>query len=163
MTEIQQLVQKLANQLTHRDWTLSTAESCTGGGIATTCTDLGGSSSWFDCGFITYSNRAKSRLLDIPPQLIEQFGAVSEQTVLAMVNGALANSDADIAVAVSGVAGPSGGSEEKPVGTVWIAWGDKISKQTQSKRYLFAGDRSAVRQQTIVAAMHQLITWTALN
>src|SRR5690606_11775962 len=103
-----------------------TAESCTGGGIASALTDVAGSSGWFECGFVTYSNEAKIRYLNVPPGIIEQHGAVSEETVRAMVIGAVNNSlgDVAVAVAVSGIAGPGGGSPEKPVGTVWFAWGN---------------------------------------
>lgn len=136
---------------------MSTAESCTGGWIAQVLTSIAGSSAWFDTGFVTYSNEAKQRLLNVPTDyFIEDApGAVSEETVRAMTNGAIENSRAQVAVAVSGVAGPAGGSTEKPVGTVWIAWqwGDKASAQ----RFHFPGDRQQVRAATVAKALAGLI------
>ena len=152
-----QIIEQLAEQLTRRGAFLATAESCTGGGIAQALTAVAGSSVWFDAGFVTYSNQAKSRLLNVSPGVIAGQGAVSEAVVKAMVAGAVSNSDADYAVAVSGVAGPGGGSPEKPVGTVWIAWGD--GDEIQAERFLFAGDREAVRGQTTDTALTRLLTF----
>lgn len=147
----------LAEILTSRDLRLVTAESCTGGGIASALTDIAGSSGWFECGFVTYSNEAKIRYLDVAPSTIEQYGAVSEETVRAMVAGAVNNSLGDLAVAVSGVAGPDGGSADKPVGTVWFAWGNDEQQITECCH--FAGDRAAVREQAVIHAIQGLCRW----
>ena len=150
---VRELVQQLADKLIAKKLIMSTAESCTGGWIAQSLTDLAGSSAWFDTGFITYSDEAKQRLLEVPAPFFQPNGpgAVSEETVVAMTQGAISNSRASVAVAVSGVAGPDGGSDEKPVGTVWIAcqWEDQVNTQ----RFLFAGDRRAVRLATLKAAL----------
>ncbi len=149
--------QKLANILLERKQFMATAESCTGGWIAQSLTALPGSSAWFDSGFVTYSNAAKQRLLKVPPAFFDAGapGAVSEETVLAMTAGATANSEATVAVAVSGVAGPDGGSVEKPVGTVWIAW--QVGETAIARRFQFAGDREAVRLATVEAALAGLL------
>jgi nicotinamide-nucleotide amidase len=146
---------EIGHWLQARGWFLATAESCTGGGIAETVTRQAGSSAWFDRGFITYSNAAKCDMLGVAQSTLEQYGAVSEAVVEEMVRGALQHSVADVAVAVSGVAGPSGGSAEKPVGTVCIAWGQR-GQPPRSARFHFPGDRAAVRQQTIITALRQL-------
>ncbi|MCP4488078.1 MAG: CinA family protein [Gammaproteobacteria bacterium] len=146
--------QLLAEQLSRQGQKLATAESCTGGLIAKTLTDLAGSSVWFDRGFVTYSNAAKSDMLAIPASVIAEYGAVSETVVSAMVKGVLNYSDADYAIAVTGVAGPGGGSEEKPVGTVWIGVGSK--QQVVAIKYLFPGDRDAVRRATLEMALVNL-------
>lgn len=130
---------------------LATAESCTGGLIAATCTDLPGSSAWFERGFVSYSNASKTELLGVDPALIEHFGAVSEEVVRAMAQGALAHSSGHIAVAVTGVAGPSGGTSAKPVGTVWFGWAAPAGVTTEVKH--FAGDRAAVRAATVEHAL----------
>ena len=153
-THTQQLVQKLAEDLSQRGEKLATAESCTGGLIAKTLTDLAGSSVWFDRGFVTYSNEAKTEMISVPASVIEQYGAVSEPVVNAMVSGALAHSAADYAIAVTGVAGPGGGSADKPVGTVWIGVGSK--DQLVARKYVFPGDRDAVRQATLETALANL-------
>ncbi|MCY4265336.1 MAG: CinA family protein [Gammaproteobacteria bacterium] len=136
---------------------LATAESCTGGWVAQSLTAIAGSSAWFDSGLVTYSNAAKQRLLDVPEELLapDGPGAVSEATVLAMARGAVSNTNALISVAVSGVAGPAGGSLEKPVGTVWIAW--KINELEEAQHFLFVGDRESVRRATVVAALEGLV------
>lgn len=152
------LVQELAAALLARGWMMTTAESCTGGLIAAACTELAGSSNWFDRGVVTYSNKAKVDLLDVPAHLIEQHGAVSESVALAMAQGALAKSQADMAVAVTGVAGPSGGSSDKPVGTVWIAWAAKDGRR-YAERHLFAGGRSVVRAATVHCALQGVLNW----
>lgn len=134
---------------------VSTAESCTGGGISEAITRVSGCSAWFEAGYVTYSNQQKTRLLDVPAELLLQVGAVSREVVSAMVRGAQEASASRFAVAVSGIAGPDGGSAEKPVGTVWLAWADNEHLYCQCK--LFAGDRQAVCEQTIVAALQGLI------
>lgn len=134
-----------------RGWMLATAESCTGGWIAQTVTAIPGSSAWFECGFVTYSNAAKLRMLGVSAATLAAHGAVSEATVREMACGALSNSGAQVAVAVSGIAGPGGGSAEKPVGSVWIAWAWPDGEAAQGFR--FDGDRRAVRAQTVAAAL----------
>ncbi|HET7831456.1 MAG TPA: nicotinamide-nucleotide amidase [Gallionella sp.] len=135
---------------------LATAESCTGGGVAQSVTDVAGSSAWFDRGFVTYSNQSKQQLLDVSPATLLQHGAVSEATVREMVAGALQHSDAQVAVAVSGIAGPDGGTPEKPVGTVWFAWGLKDG-MTLAQRHQLKGDRAAVRAQSVRVALQGII------
>ncbi len=152
-----ELARQLAEILSAKEVLLATAESCTGGGIAEALTRIPGSSEWFDCGFVTYSNEAKSRLLNIPESLFDIVGpgAVSEEVALAMANGALANSRADLSVAVTGIAGPDGGSKEKPVGTVWIAW--HWGEKHFAKCFHFKGDRHEVRLATVTAALEGLL------
>lgn len=146
------LVETLAHRLKAHDWMLVTAESCTGGLIAKRCTDRPGSSSWFFGGFVTYANEAKMRWLGVEEATLRLHGAVSEQTVREMAAGALQRSDAHIAVAVSGIAGPSGGTPDKPVGTVWIGWATR-SGTIEAQCYHFDGDRTAVREQAARAAL----------
>lgn len=153
--QLTQLAAELGRQLLRAKAQVSTAESCTGGGIAEAITRIPGSSSWFEAGYITYSNRQKSTQLDVPEALFASAGAVSREVVEAMVRGAQAHSGARFAVAVSGVAGPDGGSAEKPVGTVWLAWGD--GERLFSVRRQFAGDRAEVRRQTVEAALAGLL------
>jgi nicotinamide-nucleotide amidase len=131
---------------------LCTAESCTGGWIAKTVTDIAGSSAWFDCGMAAYSYEAKQALLGVRPQTLEEFGAVSRETAIEMVSGALVHSGAGVAVAVTGIAGPGGGTEDKPVGTVWIAW-KRRGGYPRAEVFHFDGDREAVRRQTVAAAL----------
>lgn len=131
---------------------LVTAESCTGGWIAKTLTDLSGSSAWFDGGAVSYSNEAKVSLLGVRRETLEQHGAVSEETALEMVSGALEFFGAGVAVAVTGVAGPTGGTPQKPVGTVWIGW-QRRGAEAHARLFHFAGDREAVRRQTVAAAL----------
>jgi nicotinamide-nucleotide amidase len=135
---------------------LVAAESCTGGWIAQCVTSVPGSSGWFDRGFVTYSNESKQELLGVLPDVIARYGAVSAETVAAMAGGALAHSRADCAVAVSGIAGPEGGSPDKPVGTVWLAWQLKGAVAV-TRRFRFDGDREAVRRQAVIAALEGLI------
>lgn len=149
-------VARLAEALRARGWMLAAAESCTGGLIAATCTDLAGSSDWFERGFVTYSNAAKHELLGADEALIRTHGAVSEPVALAMVAGALARSRAQLAVAVTGIAGPGGGSAEKPVGTVWIATAVQ-GGAAQAHRFHFGGDRRAVREATVREALGLLL------
>lgn len=134
---------------------LATAESCTGGMIAAACTDLAGASDWFERGFVTYSNAAKTEMLGVPAALIEQEGAVSEAVARAMADGALAHSQAHVSLAVTGVAGPTGGSDAKPVGTVWFAW--CVGGETHSEMQHFPGDRAAIRAATLRYALQRLL------
>ena len=145
---------ELAHLLTQHGWHLATAESCTGGLIAGACTDLTGSSDWFERGFVTYSNAAKSELLGVDPGLIAAQGAVSAEVAEAMVRGALAHSPAEVALAVTGIAGPGGGSVDKPVGTVWLAWA--LPGRVWSERQVFAGDRAAVRAHALGTLLRAL-------
>jgi len=131
---------------------LVTAESCTGGWIAKTVTDVAGSSDWFDCGMVVYSYEAKQAMLGVQPQTLETHGAVSRETAIEMVSGALVHSGASVAVAVTGIAGPGGGSEDKPVGTVWVAW-KRRGGYARATVFHFDGDRDAVRRQTVAAAL----------
>lgn len=144
----------IAGALVARGAMLATAESCTGGLIAGACTDLAGSSRWFERGFVTYSNAAKTDLLGVPTALIAAHGAVSEPVARAMAEGAVARSLAQVSVAVTGVAGPGGGSADKPVGTVWFGW--SVAGQTHSEMVRFAGDRAAVRAATVRHALARL-------
>ena len=145
----------LADLLLEREWKLATAESCTGGLIAGCCTALAGSSDWFERGFVTYSNEAKADSLGVDPALIAQHGAVSEVVARAMAFGAVRHSLANVSVAVTGIAGPSGGSAEKPVGTVWF--GFMVDGRLTSETRRFDGDRAAVRGATVVHALTRLI------
>jgi nicotinamide-nucleotide amidase len=131
---------------------LVTAESCTGGWIAKCLTDIAGSSDWFDCGMVVYSYEAKQALLGVRPQTLEEHGAVSRETAIEMVSGALVHSGASIAVAVTGIAGPGGGSPDKPVGTVWIAW-KRRGGYARAEVFHYDGDREAVRRQTVGQAL----------
>ena len=135
---------------------LATAESCTGGGIAEAVTRVAGSSAWFDRGFVTYSNRAKIESLGVDAGMLAKNGAVSEETARAMAQGALAKSAATLALSVTGVAGPAGGTAEKPVGTVCFAWA-RNNGQLASGRMLFAGDRDAVRRQSVIHALQGVL------
>lgn len=135
---------------------LATAESCTGGGVAQAITEVAGSSVWFERGFVTYSNMSKRQMLGVEEQTLSQFGAVSESVVREMVEGALAHSAAQVALAVSGIAGPEGGTPDKPVGTVWFAWGMKHSA-THARRHQFSGNRSEVRAQAVRIALQGVI------
>lgn len=158
-TPTQQIVEKLARKLTQRGEKLCTAESCTGGLIAKTLTDLAGSSDWFDRGFVTYSNQAKTDMLSVPAPLIDRYGAVSEAVASAMLNGAIKHSEAEYAISVTGVAGPGGGSEEKPVGTVWIGVGCEDHQIV--RKYVFPGNRDAVRQAAMTTALNALMDMLA--
>lgn len=149
------LCEALARELKQRGWMMATAESCTGGLIAGTCTGLSGSSDWLDRGFITYSNAAKTEALGVDAALIERHGAVSEPVARAMAEGALRHSHAQISVAVTGVAGPTGGSAEKPVGTVWFGWATPQGVFTELQH--LPGGRDAVRQATVHHALKGLL------
>lgn len=153
---LEQLATEVGQCLCENRWLLSTAESCTGGWVAKCCTDIPGSSQWFDCGFVTYSNDAKQALLDVSGASLEKFGAVSEQVVLEMAEGALTQSNATISVAITGIAGPSGGSETKPVGTVWFAWAIK-SEAIKTDCQHFEGDRDSIRRQAVIFALKGII------
>jgi nicotinamide-nucleotide amidase len=146
---------ELAQALLARRWLLATAESCTGGMIAAACTDLSGSSNWFERGFVTYSNEAKIELLGVDPAMIAQHGAVSEVVARAMAFGAVRHSKAQVSVAVTGVAGPTGGSADKPVGTVWF--GFQVDGRLTSETRLFNGDRAAVRDASLRHALHRTV------
>jgi len=153
-----ELCQALAGSLQQRGWMMGTAESCTGGLIAGACTDLSGSSNWFERGFVTYSNQAKMDLLGVDAALLQREGAVSEAVARAMVEGVLRHAPVQVAVAVTGVAGPTGGSPAKPVGTVWFGWNIDGAVHTQVRH--FGGDRSAVRLATVQHALAQLLALT---
>jgi nicotinamide-nucleotide amidase len=158
--DLQSQVEALATALRSRRWMLATAESCTGGLIAAACTSLAGSSDWFERGFVTYSNAAKVELLGVPATLIDAQGAVSEEVARTMVEGALKRSRAQVSVAVTGVAGPGGGSTAKPVGTVWMAVSTS-GGSTAAQLLQLAGDRAAVRRQTLVCALTAVLQATS--
>lgn len=149
------LVAPLADAMRAKGWRLATAESCTGGLVAAACTTLAGSSDWFERGFVTYSNAAKVEQLGVDAALIASHGAVSEAVAVAMVAGALARSQAELALAVTGIAGPGGAVPGKPVGTVWLAWGQR-GGVAQAERLQLAGDRASVRAQSVVVALQRL-------
>ena len=154
--EITTLAQRVGLALAARGWTLATAESCTGGWVAQAVTAIAGSSAWFERGFVTYSNDAKREMLGVPGATLDRHGAVSEAVALAMAGGALAHSRAQIAVAITGVAGPSGGTADKPVGMVCFGWamagGGAVAGTVD-----FAGDRTAVRCQSVVHALQGVL------
>lgn len=151
------LAEKIGAALKSRKLLLSVAESCTGGGICQAITEISGSSEWFDCGFVTYSNSSKTEILDISASLIAQHGAVSEEIAAAMAEGALANSEAHIALSTTGIAGPGGAVPGKPVGTVCFGW--LVGGVTHTERKVFSGDRHAVREQTVAYALDRLLRY----
>lgn len=155
MNDINELAAETGRVLQTKGLLLAVAESCTGGGIAHAVTEIAGSSSWFECGFITYSNASKTELLDVSAALIAQHGTVSEEIAAAMAEGALANSNAHVTLSTTGIAGPGGAVPGKPVGTVCFAW--SRGDQTHTERLVFAGDRQAVRQQTVAHALRGLL------
>ena len=156
MGTLEELAGRVGNLLLEQSHLLATAESCTGGWVAKCITDIAGSSAWFDRGFVTYSNRAKQDMLDVAAATLEVHGAVSEATVSEMARGALVHSLADVAVAVSGIAGPGGGAPDKPVGTVWFAWVvSGGAPRVETRR--FDGDREAVRRQAVARALEGLV------
>ncbi len=155
--DLDQLSTQLGERLRAARDHVVTAESCTGGWIAKAMTGVAGSSDWFDSGMVVYSYEAKQALLGVSPQTLESHGAVSRETVIEMVSGALVRSGASVAVAVTGIAGPGGGSEDKPVGTVWIGW-KRRGGYTRAELFHFEGDREAVRRQTVGAALRGLET-----
>ncbi len=150
---------RLAAALLDKAWHLGTAESCTGGWIAKTLTDMAGSSRWFERGWVVYSNPAKEEMLGVSHALLATHGAVSAPVVEALCRGVVAHSTVDCALAVSGVAGPDGGTPEKPVGTVWFAWA--VSGRMESESRLFLGDREAVRRQTVFRALQRMAEMVA--
>ena len=154
------LVVQLADRLRTLGWRLASAESCTGGLLAAACTDLAGSSDWFERGVVSYSNRAKTALLGVPERLIDAHGAVSEAVARAMVQGIVESSGADVAVAITGVAGPAGGTPAKPVGTVWFGFAVRhrdAALQIASEHRRFDGDRAEVREASVRHALQGLL------
>ena len=149
---LHELAAAIAELLIAKRKSVVCAESCTGGWIAKTFTDIAGSSAWFECGVVAYSYQAKEALLGVQPSTLEVHGAVSQETCLEMVSGALARYGAGIAVAVTGIAGPGGGTEDKPVGTIWIGWKSR-GGYADAKVFHFDGDRESVRRQTVAAAL----------
>lgn len=149
------LTKTLAQILLSRNWTISLAESCTGGLVCASLTELAGSSQWFERGYITYSNLAKIECLDVPEPLIETFGAVSEEVAKLMAEGARVNSGSNVAISISGIAGPSGGSTEKPVGMVCFGWSTENQAMTKTRH--FQGDRHSIRQQATEFALSEMI------
>ena len=153
--EIYSLAKQLGLLLLERGAKVSTAESCTGGGIAEAITAVSGSSQWFEYGYITYADSAKQQLLNVAAETLKNCGAVSEQVVREMATGALAASKADYAIAVSGIAGPDGGTGEKPVGTIWICWQGPV--EASAKKFLLEGDRYAIREQAVKISLQELL------
>lgn len=153
-------VAALGDALRRRGWMLASAESCTGGLIAAACTALTGSSDWYERGFVTYSNAAKCELLGVPAALIDAHGAVSGEVACAMAAGALVHSRADLSVAVTGIAGPTGATPGKPVGTVWLALARR-GESAWTERLQLGGDRAAVRAQTVLRALARMREWAA--
>ena len=163
-TELYQLAEKVAAKLTEAGDRLGTAESCTGGWVAKCMTDVPGSSRWFDRGYVVYNGQAKQQMLGVPAEIIKEHGEVSEAVVRPLAEGVLAKSNASISLSISGIAGPGGGSDEKPVGTVWFAWSraDKVAGvvrgvETTSDTQCFSGDREAVRRQAVIHAMQGVL------
>lgn len=154
-----QLSAQLGDALRRRGWKVTAAESCTGGGLAYAITSVAGSSDWFECGFVTYSNRVKTAKLGVESATLEREGAVSEATVREMAAGALRESGADVAVAISGIAGPEGGTAHKPVGTVCFAWMTAGAAPVFAQ-HVYKGNREAVREQAIMTALQGLLALT---
>ncbi len=155
MPNIQKLAERVGRRLQERRLLLVTTESCTGGGVAQAITEIAGSSAWFECGFVTYSNESKMNLLQVPDTLLARHGAVSKETATAMCQGALANSKATVALSTTGIAGPDGGTPGKPVGLVCFGWvrGDQV----RVDQVIFSGDRHAVREQSVAHALQGLL------
>lgn len=156
MTDTAAAVQGIARRLLEARQTLATAESCTGGLVATLCTDLAGSSGWFERGLITYSNRAKQELLGVPAELLQRHGAVSRECALAMAAGVLVHAPVDWGLAITGIAGPGGGSPEKPVGLVWVAWARR-GGTSEAQRLQLEGSRDTIRRASAAAALQGLL------
>ncbi|MGE5616564.1 MAG: CinA family protein [Bacillota bacterium] len=154
--EISILAEEVGRVLKERQLVLAVAESCTGGGVGEAVTRIAGSSAWFDRGFITYTDAAKRELLGVPGETLERHGAVSEETARAMARGALERSDASLSIAVTGIAGPDGGSVDKPVGLVWFAWGT-ADGAIHAERRIFGGEREAVRAQSVAYALRGVL------
>jgi nicotinamide-nucleotide amidase len=154
--ELEQSAREVAARLLDRKLKLAAAESCTGGWIAKVVTDIAGSSDWFERGFVTYSNPAKQEMLGVRAETLAAHGAVSEPVAREMVAGALAHSHADLALSVSGIAGPGGGAPEKPVGSVWFAW-QRRGAEAVAVCHHFAGDREAVRRQAVLVALRGIL------
>lgn len=152
-TDLYSLAEQVGQALMMRQWMLSCAESCTGGWVAKTLTDVAGSSAWFERGFVTYTNIAKQEMLGVSPTTLDSHGAVSELTVREMVRGALQHSHADLSLAITGIAGPGGGSAAKPVGLVWFAWARRGDDAVVCAEHVFDGDREAVRRQAVLTAL----------
>ncbi len=153
---IELLVATVAERLVNRGWMLTVAESCTGGWVAKACTDRTGSSQWFERGFVTYTNAAKQELLGVADTTLQAHGAVSEQTVAEMAAGALSHSRAQVSLSISGIAGPGGGSAEKPVGTVCFGWA-VVGREPITERLRFDGDREQVRRQAVIHALQGVL------
>jgi len=153
--DINELAAQVGKALQDKGYLLATAESCTGGGISYAITEVAGSTGWFDCGFVCYSNASKSEMLEVPAALVAQFGSVSEEVAAAMAEGALGASNAHVSVSTTGIAGPTGAVPGKPVGTVCFGWANGDAVHTE--RLVFSGDRKAVREQTIVHALQGLL------
>lgn len=153
---ITKLTTEVSALLKKTGWKLSTAESCTGGGLAYYLTSVPGSSAWFERGFVTYSNLAKEQMLDLDPAILASFGAVSAETAIAMAEGVLKNSAAEIGIAITGIAGPDGGTPNKPVGTVWLAFASQHFA-TVSEMLTLSGDRASIREQSITIALTVLL------
>ena len=153
--DIFELAALVGQELKSRGLILATAESCTGGGVAQAITEIAGSSAWFDCGFVTYSNASKIALLNVPVDVLEQHGAVSEETAAAMCVGALHNSLATVALSTTGIAGPDGGVPGKPIGTIYFGWAYGDIRQVE--RMLFSGDRRSIREQTVQHALRGIL------
>lgn len=153
---VHQLAVRAGNKLRETRLMLTTAESCTGGMVATAITDVSGSSGWFDRGFVTYSDQAKTEMIGVPAELIEKHGAVSEHVARAMAEGALRNSRAQVSLAITGIAGPGGGTETKPVGMVSFAWSNRV--HTSVETLVFKGDRDQIRVQAAAHALRGLLT-----
>ena len=160
--QLQQLSRRIGEQLKKRQATVTAAESCTGGWIAKVFTDINGSSAWFERGFVTYSNEAKQQMVGVQDTTLQQYGAVSEQTVREMATGAAKAAAAEYAIAVSGIAGPEGGTPDKPVGTVWFAIAGPEGR-VLAQRQIFAGDRDAVRRQSVAWALQTLLDEFLIN
>ncbi len=157
--DIFELSHQLGEMLKAKSWKISCAESCTGGGLAYGITSVAGSSGWFERSFVTYSNAAKSELLGVDKRTLDQFGAVSEQTVLAMARGCAVKTAADLTIAISGIAGPDGGSDDKPVGLVWFGY--YVNGDLSAQQHIFTGDRQSVRNQAIETALQHAISLIA--
>ena len=152
-----ELAAQIGTELKAKRLLLTVAESCTGGGVAQAITEIAGSSEWFDCGFVTYSNSSKSELLNIPAALIARHGAVSEEIAATMAEGAIANSEGNVSLSTTGIAGPTGAVPGKPVGTVCFGW--VVGGVTHTERLIFTGDRHAVREQTVAHALAKLLRY----